>query len=349
VLCPRFQYRRRLRGYLQGGGGNTSVKLADGCMAIKASGYCLKDIRADKAYAVLDYEKLRHFYNNSAITDFQDVEATGSAKAKTAIVVIKGLGDLRPSVEAGFHALLDTYVIHSHSVYANFATCSKECQAIAEKALGDAEYTWGFVPYTDPGARLTFAIRDELTDVEASCQKRPDVILMANHGLIVHHDDPDMCLSIHKDVNNRFAAAFGVSDDSFPPVSLIPCDNGMYQTDIPYLADELQTGDFDDRVFLNAPLYPDQMVFLIGSFSVSGKMPDENRCTANIQTGNVIFRMPRAKAMVVAETLTAVVFIRRAIERKGFALSTMGEAAKGFIAGWESEQYRKSLADMAGK
>ena len=30
--------------YVQGGGGNTSVKLADGLMAIKASGYCLKDI-----------------------------------------------------------------------------------------------------------------------------------------------------------------------------------------------------------------------------------------------------------------------------------------------------------------
>ena len=33
--------------YVQGGGGNTSVKLADGLMAIKASGFCLKDIEKD--------------------------------------------------------------------------------------------------------------------------------------------------------------------------------------------------------------------------------------------------------------------------------------------------------------
>ena len=30
--------------YVQGGGGNTSVKLGGGLMAIKASGFCLSDI-----------------------------------------------------------------------------------------------------------------------------------------------------------------------------------------------------------------------------------------------------------------------------------------------------------------
>ena len=32
------------------------------------------------------------------------------------------------------------------------------------------------------------------------------------------------------------------------------------------------------------------------------------------------------------------------IEKSGHPLSTMGEAAKHFIANWESEKYRKSLA-----
>ena len=48
--------------YVQGGGGNTSVKLKDGLMAIKASGFCLKDIEPDKAYAVLDGAAIRSFY-----------------------------------------------------------------------------------------------------------------------------------------------------------------------------------------------------------------------------------------------------------------------------------------------
>ena len=196
--------------YVQGGGGNTSVKLADGLMAIKASGYCLKDIREDKAYAVLDYAKLRAFYNESDPALFEDVEKAGSAKAKEYTLTVEGLDALRPSVEAGFHSLLDTYVAHSHSVYANLAACSKECLSIVGQALKDADYTWGFVPYTDPGARLTFSIRDELSRVEKQTGKRPAVIFMENHGLIAHHDDPDECLRIHTDVNDRIARAFGM-------------------------------------------------------------------------------------------------------------------------------------------
>ena len=152
--------------YVQGGGGNTSAKLAGGLMAIKASGYCLKDIRPDKAYAVLNYDALRKFYYGSDPADFEDVEKAGSDQAKANTQVIEGLQQLRPSVEAGFHSILDTYVAHSHSVYANLCTCSKELADIAGAALKGADYTWGWVPYVDPGARLTFSIRDELRRVE---------------------------------------------------------------------------------------------------------------------------------------------------------------------------------------
>ncbi|MBQ6808376.1 MAG: class II aldolase/adducin family protein, partial [Firmicutes bacterium] len=148
--------------YVQGGGGNTSVKLADGLMAIKASGYCLKDITPAKAYAVLNYAELRSFYNNSNPADFADVEKAGSEEAKKNTQQIDGLAALRPSVEAGFHSILDTYVAHSHSVYANLCACCEELKDITAKALADADYTWGWVEYTDPGARLTFSIRDEL-------------------------------------------------------------------------------------------------------------------------------------------------------------------------------------------
>ena len=50
------------------------------------------------------------------------------------------------------------------------------------------------------------------------------------------------------------------------------------------------------------------------------------------------------EAAALAETLTAVVFVINHIRAAGNPLSTMGEAAKHFIANWESEKYRKSLA-----
>ena len=330
--------------YVQGGGGNTSVKLTGGLMAIKASGYRLKDVRADKAYAVLDCASLRAFYNEHEMADFDDVEKAGSSRAKELTLTIDGLDPLRPSVEAGFHSLLDTYVAHSHSVYANLAACSKECLDIVGKALADADYTWGFVPYVDPGARLTFSIRDELRRVTEATGRRPAVIFMQNHGLIAHSDDPDDCLRIHTDVNDRIAKAFGIANGAFPPVAVKEIGGGLVEADAPYLASELKSGAYNEEFFLESPLYPDQLVFLTGAFKMSNEKPEEGCCAADPETGRVIFNMPAAKAQVIAETLTAVVFICRHIRDCGCTLSTMGEAAKAFIANWESEKYRKSLA-----
>ena len=330
--------------YVQGGGGNTSAKLAGGLMAIKASGYCLKDIRPDKAYAVLDYEALRKFYNGSDPADFEDVEKAGSEQAKANTKAIEGLAALRPSVEAGFHSILDTYVAHSHSVYANLAACSEELQDIVKKALADADYTWGWVSYVDPGARLTFSIRDELRRVEAETGRRPAAIFMQNHGLIAHSDDPDECLRIHTDVNDRIARAFGIQNGDFPAVSIRELGDGLSEAVCPYLTEQLASGDFSEKFLLESPLYPDQLVFLTGTFSFGEGMPAEGQAVCNPKTGAVTFNMPAAKAQVIAETLTAIVFICRTIAKNGYTLSTMGEAAKAFIANWESEKYRKSLA-----
>ncbi len=330
--------------YVQGGGGNTSVKLEGGLMAIKASGFCLKDIRPDKAYAVLDYQALRTFYYGAEPKDFDDVEKAGSAQAKEAVRAVDGLEQLRPSVEAGFHSILDTYVAHSHSVYANLAACSVECREIVAAALADAPYGWGMVAYTDPGARLTFSIRDELRRVTEETGHRPAAIFMQNHGLIVHADDPDECLRIHTDVNGRIAAAFGLSGDSFPPVAVREIGNGLVEADSPYLSQALTSGAFDEKFFLETPLYPDQMVFLTGSFGFGAGTPEADCCLADPATGRVVFNMAAGRAQVIAETLTAVTFIADAIRNSGKTLSTMGEQARAFIANWESEKYRKSLA-----
>ncbi len=330
--------------YVQGGGGNTSAKLQNGQMAIKASGFCLKDIRPDKAYAVLDYEALRRFYLESDPADYEDVEKAGSAQAKQNTLQIEGLAALRPSVEAGFHSLLDTYVAHSHSVYANLATCSAELQDIAARALADADYTWGWVPYVDPGVRLTFSIRDEIKRVEAETGRRPAAIFMQNHGLIAHSDDPDECLRVHTDVNDRIARAFGIRNGDFPAVNVKALGDGLYEAVCPYLTEALVSGAFSEQFLLESPLYPDQLVFLTGTFAFGEGVPAEGQALCDPATGAVTLNMPEAKAQVIAETLTAVVFICRTIGAKGYTLSTMGEAAKAFIANWESEKYRKSLA-----
>ncbi len=330
--------------YVQGGGGNTSVKLSDGLMAIKASGFCLSDIEPDKAYAVLDGAAIRSFYLTSEPNQFENVENAGSAKAKESIQTIEGLAQLRPSVEAGFHSILKTFVVHTHSVYANLAACAVNCKELCTAAFEGAEYSWGMVPYVDPGANLTFAIRDELRRVEEATGKIPSIIIMQNHGIIAHDDDPDRCLALHADANERLAKQFGITGDCFPKVEIKEIESGLFEVVCPFLTKEVASGKYTEKFLLEEPLYPDQMVFLIGSFSMDKEVVDEGQCVADCKTGCIRMRMDAKKAQVMAETLTAVVFVVSHIKAAGCPLSTMGEAAKSFIANWESEKYRKSLA-----
>ena len=303
--------------YVQGGGGNTSVKLPGGLMAIKASGFCLSDIHPDQAYAVLDGADLRNFYLTTEPSELADVEKEGSARAKADVRHIDGLADLRPSVEAGFHSILKTFVVHTHSVYANLAACSTACRPIAAQAFAGANYTWGWVPYTDPGANLTFAIRDELRRVEAETGKVPSVILMQNHGIIVHDDDPDTALAIHTDANERLARMFGLSGTSFPKIAVREMAAGIYAADVPYLAGQFRTGGYTQEFLMTQPLYPDQMVFLTDTFYLDQETLGAGQAVASSKTGELLMQMDAKKALTLTETLTAVFFVMEHIRKSG--------------------------------
>lgn len=321
------------RDYVQGGGGNTSVKLDESQMAVKASGFRLSDVTSERAYAVLDYAALRSFYQNNEPDAFPDVEKFGSDQAKAATLQMEGLAPLRPSVEAGFHSLLNRYVIHSHSVYANLACCAVEMRQILTNALDGASLTWGMVPYIDPGARLSFAIRDELRRAERETGKTPAVLFMQNHGLIVHAETADRCLALHDEVNALLARAFDLAPDAF--LSFDPAV---------YIRQRVTQKRYDSAFFLETPLYPDQMVFFIGTLAFGEGAAAEGEARLNLTTGELTFGINEAQARVLTETLAAVLFIEEQIEKKKYTLSTMGEQAKRFIANWESEKYRKSLA-----
>lgn len=331
--------------YVQGGGGNTSVKLENGQMAIKASGFCLKDIREDNAYAMLNGNALRKFYREHQPEDFEDCEAAGAKCTKENILTVDGLPALRPSVEAGFHSLLKTYVLHTHSIYANLAACCVGGRETVEKALADAPYSWGWVDYQDPGARLAFAIRDELDRVEKETGKIPAVILMQNHGIIVHDDDAVSCLAIHADANVRLAAYFALAENAFPQVAIKALAGGIYQADAPYLKKCLKNCAYTQEQLLYEPLYPDQMVFLVGTYFQDKDSIEEGEAVADTKTGELLMRMSAPKAQALAEVLTAVFFIMEHIQKNGYKVLTMSDAARNFIANWESEKYRKSLHD----
>ena len=329
--------------YVQGGGGNTSVKLKNGNMAIKASGFCLKDITENNGYAVLDGDALRSFYREHNPEDFADCEAAGAQCTKENIKTLEGIPTLRPSVEAGFHSLLKTYVLHTHSVFANLAACTVGGREVAKEAFKYAPYSWGWVDYQDPGAKLAFAIRDELIRVEQETGRMPAVIIMQNHGIIVHDDDAVSCLAIHADANVRLAAHYGLAENAFPRVTIDELAGGVYRASTPYLKENLENCKYTQEQLLYEPLYPDQMVFLVGTYFQDKDEINEGEAVSSTKTGELLLRMSKQKAQALTEVLTAVFFIIEHVQKNGYQVSTMSDAARNFIANWESEKYRSSL------
>lgn len=328
--------------YVQGGGGNTSVKLAGGLMAIKASGFKLSDITTDNAYAVVDVEAVRAFYQNHSAQEFDDVEKAGSDAVKAATVQVEGLPALRPSVETGFHAVLSTYVLHTHAAYGNLVTCCKEGREIAEKVMRGIPQSYGFVPYTNPGAKLTFVIADEVKRVQRETGKKPAVIFMQNHGIIATCDSADDCIKLHDDVNDLCAKAFGISRADFPEIALRQEGDAFY-SNTPWLKKALAGSAFTIQDFVDDSLYPDQMVFLAGNLAINDTGFSDFTCTINQKTGDVRYTCGQAEAQTIEETLTVVLFIKETIAKNGYTVCTMDSAGKDFIANWESEKYRKSM------
>ena len=155
--------------YVQGGGGNTSVKLDTMKMAIKASGIALKDMSAEQGFSVVDYQKVNKYHcSPDSSEDRYSESITNFAIDSSA----------KPSIETGFHALLGEYVIHSHSVFLNVLLCAKEGKDLILEHF--PESIW--VDYFTPGKDLTLAIKNSLNGREDSFE---GLIFLENHGIIV--------------------------------------------------------------------------------------------------------------------------------------------------------------------
>lgn len=317
--------------YVQGGGGNTSVKFDDTLMAIKASGYTLKETTEDKGYVTVNYPEIKKYYNEVDPAAEVDFEKESLEVNLANIVLLEGMENKRPSVEVGFHSFLQRCVIHTHSVYANILCCSAEGKEIAGKIFKGSELHYIFVPYIDPGFRLTLAIKKAVDEYRTENGCIPDVIFMENHGVIVGNDDAKKAIAIHEQVNKAIAAHFNLGEYPKPHIKASDCG---FVSATEYLSQFISQKS-GEEYFSNLHLYPDQLVYATSKIG--------SAITFN-ETGNIEYHATEKEAAVIEETLLGVAYVISNIEAAGLTLRQMDDAAADFINNWESEKYRSNLA-----
>ena len=102
---------------------------------------------------------------------------SGAANADKPAEFLLGDYTLRPSIETSLHAVFpQRVVIHVHCIH----TIAHAVRADGEVLLAPklAEFDWRYIPYRKPGANLANAVR-------AALGPDTDVVILANHGLIV--------------------------------------------------------------------------------------------------------------------------------------------------------------------
>lgn len=321
--------------YTQGGGGNTSVKdFNSGLMLIKASGYKLKDINENTAFVAVELDKIKNYYNSVDLSVEKDYEKESAEVSKNSVRELAGIKTLRPSVEVGFHAILKKYVIHTHSVYANILTCSKEGEKIAEELFSGKDFGFIFMPYINPGFSLTLEMKKATENYEKAHGKFPEVIFMKNHGLVVNGDDKERTKKVNTEVNELIIKKFGISDE-FKKVVLRE-ENGAFVSETPIVSEFLENHELSLEELNAKPLYPDQLVYLNNLLI---NTPEKMR----VKDKKVAYFTDIAQATTLEETLSAYLFVLSAIEKAKLSLSFMSEKEVNFINNWEAEKYRRTV------
>lgn len=331
--------------YVQGGGGNTSVKLSDELMAVKASGFKLNQITPKEGYVVVNYKNIKTYYENVDLSQDIDFEKESVDFAKKNVVEMEGLKVLRPSVEAGFHSILKKYVIHTHPVYANILCCSKAGKNTVEKIFAGKEYECIWIPYINPGFCLTLKIKEEIEICKNKTGKFPEVIFMENHGLIVSTDDCQKTILLHDEVNNLIRDILNIKEE-YPEINIEKINETTYISHTPYLTYNLKgekiTNDYLDKV----ALYPDQLVYLNGGISIDGP---ENKLNVKSASGELVYKTNYSEALTLEETLLGYLYVVNGVKKCGLDIKTMSQKDIDFIRNWESEAYRKSLVKDLSK
>ncbi len=327
----------------QGGGGNTSVKLNDNLMAVKASGYKLKDMTTKEGFVVIDYMKIRDYYDKVDLNKDIDYYKDSTAFVKKNTIQLEGLQEgMRASVEAGFHSLLLDYVIHTHSVYGNILSCTGEGKRIAEVLFGKCKYGYMWLPYIAPGFELTLGFKKSLDQVRDKDGNIPKIIFMESHGLVVTSDDYNECQEINDFVNSTIKDKMNLTED-YPYVGIEKIEENVYISKSIVLNDYFQgtTTYMDATWFSDHILYPDQGVYLRGNISNDEASP--NKININLETGKITYRTNYKEALTMEESIVAFIYIMEKARQNDLTIMTMLKEDVDFITNVEGVQYRKTL------
>lgn len=336
---------------VQAGGGNSSVKLSNGEMLIKASGLLLSEVSRSGGYARVNTQKISDILDNAYIKQEKDKKVRETLTAK--LVREATLDENRPSIETLLHSLLYQYTLHIHPVVVNMVVIRKNYREILSSIFEDTPIAC--IDYRTPGIDLALALNEELKKFDVI----PNIIFLQNHGLIVSSSKEKDIKEFVELVLTRLEKYLQVDMGAYKLTNKISDLLRHIDVDghyISYLSDDIYLNQqliANPTVFSMPPFCPDSLVYCgVSSCSIDSlqdldSLVDYERKYFELPKvicyQNRIFFIAKniRKAKEMEEVLKFHIMVLVNTEKNERNFLEMEELA--YLNNWEAEKYRKQL------
>lgn len=326
--------------WVQAAGGNTSVKLSETQMLIKASGYQLCDVNEGHGYATINYKHIQDFFHTYT-------EQTVTKDAEAALLKEAFISGERPSIETYLHSLTDRVTLHSHPMLVNVIVSRNDYEEVLKQLFPEAL----IVSYAAPGMELAMKF------YEAYREKPSEIIFMQNHGLIVSGDSVSGVLQKTEQVVGILADY--LKQDCAPFSMITKIDELLHRTvpsysGVVYLSENQsvwQAIKANENNMWEYRFCPDALVYMGKSVLQSTSGINESMLEHHLQK----FGMPGVLLIdghlyIVADTLkkareaeTVISFTAQvALLNQTADRHLLSEEEQNFLLNWDAEKFRKN-------
>ncbi|WP_322923927.1 class II aldolase/adducin family protein [Paenibacillus campi] len=336
---------------IQAGGGNTSVKLDNGQMLIKASGFLLSDVETDKGYATLNHTQIVQALNHpefANIGDKREREAFAAELVQAALIS----KEARPSIETFLHSLLYKFTLHTHPVVVNMVTNQHDWQERLQQLFAHKAI---YVQYETPGVELALAMQHKLTEYRQQHADDPQLVFLQNHGLIVSANTVDEVLELNEQVLSILEQNEQVDFSRYKQTNQISnLINAIGDTTyIAYLSEDQYIAQWakDQQLIQTTPFCPDGYVFCgarvvelaqLEQQAIEQYMATYHECPKVIIYNSQVFLI--ANNVKKAREMEDVFKFHLMTLHYGQAkVNTLAAEEIRYLGNWEAEKYRQKL------
>ncbi|WP_394884855.1 class II aldolase/adducin family protein [Clostridium butyricum] len=331
---------------VQAGGGNSSVKIDENKMLIKASGFQLADINTNNGYSEIDYHTIVDFFNNTPIDEITD-------KYEKKLLNDSLISGTRPSIETFLHSITDTCTLHTHPMLVNVLTCRENGMEVLKELFPEAL----LIGYDTPGIKLA---KKYFRTYKENCKDKSNIfniIFLKNHGLIVNGESSDEVIQITEEVLLKIEKYLNVDMSSYRNSTRIYNEfkNVINDDGIVYLSNDFNIKNILSKLkekALNYWFCPDCLVFCgkrpliiqgdINSREIKEHIEKYGKPIITYNEGNIyIYAASVKKAKEIESVLSFSAQV--AYLNRDFKVDLLNEEEQSFLLNWESEKYRQNL------